>query len=74
MFPVFPVLFPVCSQFPTNDFIVFPAFPLSAARVMSTVSYIPFLHARNTGNSGNSMAMEGLARRARWNRRGTTGN
>jgi hypothetical protein len=74
MFPVFPVLFPVCSQFPTNDFIVFPAFPLSAARAMSTVSYIPFLHTRNTGNSGNSMVMEGLARRARWNRRGTTGN
>ena len=25
---MFPVLFPVCSQFPTNDFIVFPAFPV----------------------------------------------
>ena len=41
MFPVFPVLFPLCSQFPTNDFIMFPAFPLSAARAMSTVSIFP---------------------------------
>jgi len=45
MFPVFPVLFPVCSQFPANGFIVFSAFPVSAARAMSTVPCIPFLHA-----------------------------
>jgi hypothetical protein len=53
MFPMFPVLFPVGSQFAANAFIVFPAFPVSAARAMSSGSYIPFLHARNTGNSGN---------------------
>ncbi len=77
MFPVFPVLFPVCSQFAAHGFIVFPAFPISAARVMSTMSCIPFLHAGNTGNSGNSgnwIAIEGLPLWARWNRRGTTGN
>ena len=45
MLPVFPVLFPVCSQFPANGFIVFPTFRASAARAMSTVSCIPFLHA-----------------------------
>jgi hypothetical protein len=45
MFPVFPVLFPVCSQFPANGFIVFPTFRASAARAMSTVSCILFLHA-----------------------------
>ena len=31
MFPVFPVLFPVGSQFPTNAFNGFLAFALSAA-------------------------------------------
>jgi hypothetical protein len=74
MLPVFPVLFPVCSHFPANCFIVFPAFSISAARAISTVSCIPFLHAGNTGNSGNWIATEGLPRRAPWNRRGTTGN
>ena len=74
MFPVFPVLFPVCSQFPGNHFIVFSEFPISAARAMSAISCIPFLHAGNTGNSGNWIAMEGLPHRAPWNRRGTTGN
>jgi hypothetical protein len=34
MFPVFLVLFPVWSQFPGNRFIMFPAFPVSAARAM----------------------------------------
>ena len=74
MFPVFPVLFPVCSQFPANGFIVFPVFPVSAARAISAVSCIPFFSAGNTGNNGNSIEIEGLPRRARWNRRGTTGN
>jgi hypothetical protein len=74
MFPVFPALFPVCSQFLANGFIVFSVFPVSAARAMSTVSCIPFLHSGNTGNSGNWIAVEGLAPRAPWNRRGTTGN
>jgi hypothetical protein len=60
MFPVFPVLFPVCSHFPANGFIVFPAFPVSAARAMSTVSCIPFLYDGNTGNSGNRIALERL--------------
>jgi hypothetical protein len=32
MFPVFPVLFPVCSQFPANGFIVFPAFLFPRSR------------------------------------------
>ena len=74
MFPVFPVLFTVCSQFQANGLIMFPAFPVSAARAMSAISCIPFLHAGNTGNSGNWVAMEGLLHRAPWNRRGTTGN
>jgi hypothetical protein len=73
MFPVFPVLFSVCSHFPAKGFIVFPAFPVSAARAMSTVSCIPFLHAGNTGNSGNWIALERLADSARveqtWNNR-----
>lgn len=74
MFPVFPVLFPVCSQFPSNRFIVFLAFSVSAARAMNPIFSIPFLHAGNTGNSGNRIAVEGVPQRARWNRRGTTGN
>jgi hypothetical protein len=74
MFLVFPVLFPVCSQFQANGLSVFPAFPVSAARAMSAISCIPFLQAGNTGNSGNWIAVEGLPNRVRWNRRGTTGN
>jgi hypothetical protein len=52
MFPVFPVLFPVCSYFPTPAFIVFPPFSVSTARGMSTVSRIPFLRAGNMGTVG----------------------
>jgi hypothetical protein len=74
MFPLFPVLFPVCSHFSTPAFIVFPPFSVSAARAMSTVSCIPFLSGWNTGNSGNRRDVEVLARPAPWNRRGTTGN
>ena len=64
MFPVFPVLFPVCSQIPANGFNVFPMFSVPDARAISAVFCIPFLHAGNTGNSGNSIEMEVLARRA----------
>jgi hypothetical protein len=46
MFPVFPVLFPVCSHCPASGFMVFPAFPVFAARAVSSVSCIPFLHPR----------------------------
>jgi hypothetical protein len=74
MFPVFQVLFPVCSQFQANGLSVFPAFPVSAARSVSAISCIPFLLTGNTGNSGNWIEMEGLPLRAPWNRRGTTGN
>ncbi len=74
MFPVFPGLFPVCSHFPIRGFIVFPAFSVSAAHVMSIASCIPSLHGGNIGNSGNRIALEQLARPAWWNRRGTTGN
>jgi hypothetical protein len=74
VFPVFPVLFPVCSQCEPNGFIVFPAFPVSAVRAVSVSSCIPFLHAGNTGNSENWTATEGLPHRTPWNRRGTTGN
>ena len=74
MFPVFPVLFPVCSQLRVSGFIVFPAFPVSAARAMSAISCIPFSFAGNTGNSGNWIAVEDLPRPEPWNRRGTTGN
>jgi hypothetical protein len=56
MFSVFPVLFPVCSQFQANGLIMFPAFPVSAVRAMSAFSRIPFLHAGNTGNSENWIA------------------
>jgi hypothetical protein len=74
MFPVFPVRFPVSSQFPASGFMVFPAFPGPAARAMSAISCNPFLHAGNTGNSGHRIELERLPNRARWNRRGTTGN
>ncbi len=74
MFPVFPVLFPVCSQFSGNRFIVFPAFSVYAARAMSAISCIPFLFTGNTGNCGNGIEKGGLAFRKPWNRRGTTGN
>jgi hypothetical protein len=74
MFPMFPVLFPVCSQFSANASIVFPAFLVSAARAINAVFCIRFLQAGNTGNSENSIAIERFARKARRNRRGTTGN
>ena len=74
MFPVFPVLFPVCSQIPANAFNVFPMFSIPDARAISAVFCIPFSQPGNTGNNGNSIEIEGVARRARWNSRGTTGN
>ena len=58
MFPVFPVLFPVCSQFRANAFNVFLVFSVSAADSISAVSYIPFLQA---GNDGTWIAIELLA-------------
>jgi len=74
MFPVFPVLFPVCSQIPANAFNVFPMFSISDTRAMSAVFCIPFSLPENPGNNGNSVEIERVARRARWNTRGTTGN
>ena len=74
MFPVFPVLFPVCSQLRANGLMVFSVFPVSAARGISAISCVPFLFTGNTGNSGNWIAVEDLPRPEPWNRRGTTGN
>jgi hypothetical protein len=74
MFPVFPVLFPVCSQFSATAFNVFPMFPVSATGEMDAVSSIGFSVVGNTGNNGNSMALVGLTARRRWNKRGMTGN
>jgi hypothetical protein len=74
LFPVFPVLFPVCSQILANAFNVFSMFSIPDARAIGAVFCIPFSHPRNTRNSGNSIEIEGVARRARWNSRGTTGN
>jgi hypothetical protein len=74
LFPVFPVLFPVCSQIPANAFNVFPMFSVPDARAISAVFCIPFSQPGNSGNNGNSIEIESVARRARWNSRGTTGN
>jgi hypothetical protein len=71
---VFPVLFPVCSQTPVNTFNVFPMFSVPEAGAISAFFCIPFLQPGNTGNNGNSIAIQGPACRARWNSRGTTGN
>jgi hypothetical protein len=65
MFPAFPLMFPVCSQFQAMGFIVFPAFWVSAVHAISSISCIYFLRARNTENSGNWTTTEGLALRAR---------
>src|ERR1051326_8736096 len=76
MFPVFPVLFPVCSQLRASSLIVFPVFPVSAARAMSTVSCNPFLHAGNTGKwelDGNGRTFASGALEQTWNKRGTGG-
>jgi hypothetical protein len=54
LFPVFPVLFPVCSQIPANAFNVFPTFSVPDARAISAVFCIPFSQPGNTGNNGNS--------------------
>ncbi len=48
MFPVFPV----CSQFPTHAFNVFPAFTAPAGSSISAVFYIPFLRVRTLGTIG----------------------
>jgi hypothetical protein len=53
---------------------VFPMFSISDTRAMSAVFCIPFSLPENTGNNGNSVEIERVARRARWNTRGTTGN
>ena len=74
MFPVFPVLFPVCSQIPANAFNVFSMFSVPDARVIRPVFCIPFSQPGNTGNNGNSIELEGVGHPARWNIRGTTGN
>jgi hypothetical protein len=52
MFPVFPVLLPVCSQFQANGLGVFRAFPVSAARAMSAISCISFLFTGTLGTVG----------------------
>ena len=64
MFPVFPVLFPVCSQIPANGFNVFSMFSVPDARAISAVFCIPFSQPGNTGNNGNSIEIEGVARRS----------
>ena len=74
MFPVFPVLFPVCSQIPANGFNVFSMFSVPDVRAIGAVFCIPFSQPGNTGNNGNSIEIEVGARPARWNIRGTTGN
>jgi len=45
LFPVFPVLFPVCSQVPANVFNVFPMFSVPDNRAISAVFCIPFFAA-----------------------------
>jgi hypothetical protein len=74
LFPVFPVLFPVCSQIPANAFNVFLMFSIPDARAICAVFCIPSSQPGNTGNNGNSIEIEGVVRRARWNTHGTTGN
>jgi hypothetical protein len=61
---VFPVLFPVCSQIPANAFKVFPMFFVPGVRAISPVSVFPFSQPRNTGNNGNPIEIQGVARRA----------
>ena len=61
MFPVFPVLFPVCSQISASAFNLFPMFSVLDARAISTVFCIPILQPWNTGNSGNSTEIEDVA-------------
>src|SRR5436305_916614 len=42
--------------------------------LLAQFSVFPLRKPGNTGSSGNSEEIEGVARRARWNSRGTTGN
>jgi len=74
MFPVFPVLFPVCSQFPTHAFNVFLAFSVSAARAINAVSVFRFFAGGNAGNTENFIGSLAVAGSSWWNKRGTTGN
>ena len=53
LFPVFPVLFPVCSQISANAFNVFPMFCVPEACAINAVFCIPFSQPENTGNNEN---------------------
>ncbi len=74
MFPVFLVLFPVCSQILANAFNVFSMFSISDARAISPVFCIPLLQAWEHWEQWELNRDRGLARRVRWNSRGTTRN
>lgn len=56
MFPVFPVLFPLCSQFMclrVSDVPSVPSLRRARVRMSAQIFYIDFKFTGNTGNSGN---------------------
>jgi hypothetical protein len=56
MFPVFPVLFPVCSQFMclrTNAVPSVPSLASARVRISAEISYVDFRLTGNSGNTGN---------------------
>jgi hypothetical protein len=76
MFPVFPALFPACSQScPTNSL----CSQCSELPAKAHVYVVPFLIAkysitRNTGNIGNSTEKTQVGLSFSWNKTGNTGN
>ena len=48
--------------------------PFPRLALLAQFSVFPLLQPGNTGNNGNSIEIESVAHRARWNTRGTPGN
>ena len=75
LFPVFPVLFPVCSQSQTNEFLVFPVFRISSQDPYGySASLLPYSQQPGTlGTLGTGLKRHELGSVHTWNRLGTLG-
>jgi hypothetical protein len=76
LFPVFPVLFPVCSQSQTNEFLVFPVFRISSQDPYgySGLVIAIFSTTRNIGNIRNMIEASRVGLGVHVEQAGNTGN
>ena len=73
MFPVFPDLFPVCSQSQPNEFFVFSVFWIAATTHVDVVpSLLPYI--QPPGTLGTALSRRKLGSNLPWNKTENTGN